>query len=477
METDEKNQLTSLSTKPENRATYTRVGQFSSSTVKIFVVDPQITYHKVIGKGKLECLAGTTIQQNKNDGQSINAYGFVTDEQIKDIKSAASFIVNSTIASVYKYNAIYGRLNYNLKDKYIVSLNTRRDGSSRFGPESRFHGFYSTGLAWLFSEENIIKNNFKWLSFGKVKASYGTSGNDQIGDYTYMNLYAPTTPQNPYQGSGNVSIAVTAIPNPRLQWEETKKLSVGLDLGFLKDRVLLTANYGRNRSSNELVPYGLPTIAGFTQVYVNFPATVQNTSYEFTMSTINLVGKKIKWTSIFNLTCLRNKLLSFPGLATSSSASSLVIGQPINIIKVFHFLGVDPATGIYSFADSRGKTTLNPVFSTDRTVLINTMPEFDGGLQNNFTYGNFQLDVLFQFVKQPHANSSNVFGISLPPGYVATNQPVGIIDRWQKPGDQALIQRYNSNFGLYSQWSNAISSSDASYIDASYIRLKSMSIS
>src|SRR5207249_3364642 len=143
---------------------------------------------RTIKQGKLEVLVGASIQQNNSSRQRETGSGYNSDAVMKNLSSAATFTTSSG-SSVYKYNALFGNLNYNWKDKYIINLNARRDGSSRFGALSQFHNFGSIAGAWIFSNESFIKNHASFLSFGKLKGSYGSTGNDQIGDYQFLNLY------------------------------------------------------------------------------------------------------------------------------------------------------------------------------------------------------------------------------------------------------------------------------------------------
>jgi TonB-linked SusC/RagA family outer membrane protein len=475
--TDEFSTNRVLSVSPNNRANYntTRNAFYSNGAVKVFNIEPQLNYQKAILQGVFDLLFGVTIQQQKSNGQNLTGTGFATDD-LDDMQSATTLKVNSIVDAVYKYNAVFGRLNYTWKDKYIFNFTARRDGSSRFGPENRFHNFASMAGAWIFSEEGFLKKNSKLLSFGKIKASYGTTGNDQIGDYTFLDTYVSNNGTVPFQGAS--SIQTNRIANPYLQWEETKKLSVGLDLGFFNDRMVVSGIYGRNRSSNLLMPYTLPIITGFTSVVSNFPATIQNTSWEISLTSTNFKGKAIHWTTSLNLTIPRNKLIAFPNLKQSSYASSLVIGKPITMDKVYVYLGVNPALGIYQYAAANGGITSNPSKSVDSTVFINVDPKFYGGLNNTFRYKRFEVAVLFQFFNQV-GNNAYQFGMgTLPPGYSIANQPVSVIDRWQKPHQVTSVQRYSANStSALNAYLQRISGSNAAYVDASYARLENISIS
>jgi len=454
---------------PENRSISESSALNLNNNINSWIIEPQLNYIKPIGNGKLDVLLGSTFEQNNSEGQDIGSYGYSSDQELGNLAAASGIYINNFIGSVYKYNALFGRLNYNWNDEYLIDLTARRDGSSRFGTANEFHDFGAAGIGWIFTKESIFQNSIPFLSFGKLRASYGTTGNDQIGDYKYLSLYNPTRAGVPYQGI--TGLAPSGLSNPNLQWELTRKLELALETGFFKDRILLSASYSRDRSSNELLGYNLPLITGFGSITSNFPATVQNISWEFNLNTTNVKSDDFSWTSNINLTLPQNKLIAFPDLATSSYANQLMIGQPISIQKAFQFEGVDPATGQYMFTSASDK--FNPSYATDRRVLINLLPKFYGGFQNSFSYKSFRLDFLFQFVKQTGLNDLFVEGI---PGTSNSNQFVYVLNRWQKAGDIKPIQAYSSDYGNATQYYDAASST-AAYSDASYIRLKNLSFS
>lgn len=475
LQTNETKIFPLLSTKPELRVSSFRYTLFGNNNLNSWIVEPQLEYKRIIGNGKLDVLVGTTIRQLNSQGLQIYGLGYASDYVMKDLSQASSIVFNSSVNLVYKYNAAFGRINYTLQDKYIIDLTARRDGSSRFGNKNQFHNFGAVGVAWVFGREQAFSRLFKFISFGKLRGSYGTTGNDEIGDYQFLNLYNPTSASVAYQGA--VGLAPNGLPNPYLAWEQTRKLQVGMELGILKDRVIADVGYFYNRSSNQLLQYALPIITGNTGITENFPAVIQNSGWEISLATENIKSKSFTWSSIITLTIPENKLISFPNLSTSSLATQLVIGRPITIVKAYHFLGVDPNTGIYQFADLHGNPTSTPNSPKDQTAIIDMSPKFYGGCQNTFRYKGVALSFFAQFVKQ--LGSGYTFG-NLPGYFDNTrsngNQPTSVLRRWQKPGDITFIQKYNSNLSLGSQVSNA-RVSDASYADATYIRLKNLSIS
>jgi TonB-dependent starch-binding outer membrane protein SusC len=459
--------------RPESRATAKRSATFTNSNINSWIIEPQLNYDRKLDKLNLGIVVGSTFQEKTGDGKSMFGSGQNSDAVLRDIRSATSIIITSSDISEYKYNALFGRLSAAYFDKYIFSLTARRDGSSRFGSNNQLHNFYSIGAGWIFSNEKVFGTQ-SILSFGKIKGSYGTSGNDQIGDYAFMNLYSPYTDNVGTAYQTVSALEPNGLPNPYLQWEETKKLQLGINLGFLEDRILVTADYVMNKSSNQLLYYSLPILTGFPGVLTNFPATVQNKALEFSLIASPLKRKNFSWTTSLNFTLPKNKLTSFPDLETSTYNSLLLVGQPVSIKQVYELIRVNPNTGIYEFGNGKNEITTQPDTSlTSAYVLINTDPKIYGGFQNTITYKSFEFDFFFQFVKQVGTNY--LFGQYIP-GAPNTNQPTYLLNRWQKPGDITGIRAFTRDFSNGNNY-GAANQSDKAYSDASYVRLKNISIS
>ncbi len=437
---------------------------FSNWSSASWIVEPQIEYKQAIGKGVLSAIVGVTLQQNTSDFLNLNAWGFTSDALLNNPQAAQSLDANVKNTE-YRYNALFGRINYNLKDKYIINVTGRRDGSSRFGPGRQFANFAAVGAAWIFSEEEFIKKQFTFLSFGKLRASYGSTGSDQIGDYQFFDLYDAT--RFPY--SGSTATAPTSLFNPDYGWEINKKFEVNLDLGFVDDRILLSMAYFRNTSSNQLIGRPLPSITGFNVITSNFPAKVLNRGLEISLNTVIINKKDFQWTSDFNISFPYNELLEFPNIENTSYRYWYVVGEPLSVVNAYHYTGVDPETGLHTFEDVNGDGILSP--TDDYQALTNTQPKFYGGFANKFTYKGFELDVFFQFVKQ----NGGIYLYDAPGKFV--NQSVEVLDRWQNPGDKTNTQKFTQGFGDAFLAFYYLQGSDARVIDASYIRLKNVSIS
>lgn len=441
----------------------------NNTTRRSWIVEPQLNWQRTWGAASLNVLMGATFQQQKAQQLIQSGRGFSSNILIHDLSAANTTSILGDNASQYNYQAFFGRLNFNWKDKYIVNLTGRRDGSSRFGSGRQFGDFGAIGAAWLFSEENFLKNN-SILSFGKLRASYGTTGSDNVGNYKFLDTYSTTS--NNYDGISGLNPA--GLFNPIFGWEENKKMEAALELGFLKDRIFLSAAWYNNRSSNQLIDVPLPTTTGFNGINANFDATVENKGLEFNLRSVNIQKDKFKWSTTFTISANRNKLVKFDGLEGSTFANRLEIGQPLSILKLYHLMGVDPDTGVYQFEDFNNDGTIsNP---EDRQVLKDLTPKFFGGLGNTLSYRNLQLDFFFQFKKQ---EGENFIPFSAKPGLTNTNQRVSVFNRWQQPGDTGPTQIYSQSSVANRDANTAFNNyrnSDATVTDASFIRLRNVSL-
>jgi len=432
-----------------------------------WIIEPQLNWSKSIGKHAFNALAGGTFQSQKSSQLVQIGTGFTSNSLITNIGSASTIATRVSNETAYKYEAFFTRLNYVFNEKYIVNLTGRRDGSSRFGPNKQFANFGAVGMAWLFSKEKIFSPN-SMLSFGKLRASYGSTGSDQIGDYQYLDTY--TTSGVKY--GNTIGLQPSRLFNPDFGWETNKKFEVALEIGFLEDRLFLTSSYYDNRSSNQLTGIPLPGTTGFTSIQGNLDATVQNTGLEFTLRTVNVQKINWNWITNLNLTFADTKLLEFPHLESSTFANTFVIGEPLNIKKVYNYTGVNTQTGLYDFQDVNNDGLLTT--KEDKKTIVNLSPDYFGGLQNSVSYKNWKVDFLFQFVKQKNYNASSYFVIPGSEG----NQLSAAVNHWQKPSDTAPYQMYTTgvNDPAYTAYSNYFDS-DGAISDASYIRLKNISLS
>ncbi len=459
-----------ISAEPPYYGMTTGTSTFATNNIKTWIVEPQIEYQLHMGVQHFSALVGTTFQQSVQQGQTLYGTGYTNDGLLENIAGASDITVIESHYTQYRYDAFFGRLNYDWQSKYLVNLTGRRDGSSRFGPGKQFANFGAVGLGWIFSKEAFINQNLSFLSFGKIRGSYGITGNDQIGDYQYLSTYNATS--YPYQQSAGLYPA--QLSNPDYSWETNKKSELAIELGFLKDRILFSLSGYRNISSNQLVGYSLPLITGFSSVVANLPATVLNSGTEWELQTINMNGKKFTWTSSINLTIPHNKLLSYPNLAGSPYANFYVVGKSLYTKQLYHSTGVNPQTGVYTFQDVDNDGQIS--YPNDLTSYKQIAKSYYGGFQNNFSFKGWQLNIFFQFVKQTGFNYQST--TYLAPGMIS-NQPVLVLNRWQNKGDQSPVQKFTQDAGsdAYTQYINESYLGDNTIVDASFIRLKNLALS
>lgn len=436
-----------------------------------WIVEPQLEYNSFISKGKLNVLIGGSSQYTVTDGILMQGSNYTSDILLKSITAAPTKTASENYGE-YKYAAIFSRINYNWKNKYILNLNARRDGSSRFGSGNQFGNFASAGAAWIFTEEPWMQGN-RFLNFGKLRASYGTTGSDAVGDYQYLTRWSSTL-NTTY--AGLASLIPTQHANPNFQWQVNKKLEMALDLGLFKDRLITEVAFYQNRCSNQLVSIVLPVYTGFNNVTGNWPAVVQNRGWEISISGKLVETKNFSWSLNFNIAVNRNKLLAYPGFSTSRDAARLEIGKSVNIVKLLHSTGVDSQTGLYTFQDKNKDGVIN----RDATSPLNDLytfdpsPKYSGGLGTSISYKNFQLSAWFNYVKQIGQNGlSGIKAGTFSSGL--GNVPVSLLSRWQNPGDIAHVAKFTA-FASDVSYNYFASSSDGTYTDASYLRLTNISI-
>ncbi|MDM1457303.1 SusC/RagA family TonB-linked outer membrane protein [Myroides odoratimimus] len=434
---------------------------------KSYILEPQLNYVFNLEKLSVNSLVGLTYQESNTGALYIVGSNFQTNDFISNISAAKTKTIMQSANLQYKYVAVFGRLNMNYDSKYILNLTARRDGSSRFGDSHKFGNFAAIGAAWVFSKEHFLKNS-SWLSFGKLRASYGTSGNDNIGDYQYLDTYT----LNPNNYNDITGLVPSRLYNPDFSWEKTKKLEAALEVALFNDRLQFELAYYRNRSSNQLVGIPLPATTGFASIQDNLPATVENKGWEFSFNSENIKTKDFSWTTSFNISFPKNTLLSFPNLEASTYADHFIVGKSTSVRKLYNFEGIDPLTGQYTFTDYNNDGKITSGFDKHNIQEIKT--QYHGGIQNTLSYKNFSLDFLFQFVKQTNYNFN--YDITVPGSIY--NQPIEILNSWSPTNP-------NSQYGYFSSGYNSVmlnninlfKSSNMTVGDASYIRLKNVSIS
>ncbi|WP_168208704.1 SusC/RagA family TonB-linked outer membrane protein [Chitinophaga sp. XS-30] len=430
----------------------------------LWIVEPQISYRKELWVGTLDALIGTTFQSGMESRILSTGSGFSTDALIDNIAAATTKGIGEDTRTDYRFNSIYGRIGYNVNSKYVLNLTGRRDGSSRFGPRKKFGNFGAVGAAWIFSNERWVNSSFTWLSYGKLRGSYGIAGSDKLDDYKYMSTYSGITSNLTYQGISGIT--ATQHTNPNYSWEAVKKLELAIELGLLDDKYQVSASWYRHRTNNQLVGYSLPDFTGFSVVQANLPATIQNRGLELELNMTPVEKRNFKWQVSTNVSFPKNKLVSYPGIETSSYADTYAVGYPLSMQYTYDYTGIDPQTKLYTFRDINkdGNITLD----ADRIPTFIGQRAF-GGVSNSLSYRNWKLNIMVSFANQ---QALNFYFNTMPGAYLAgkSNQPRSVLN-------DPNLQPYSQSFsGEIFKGNRLFDQSNAKIGDASYVRLKNISL-
>lgn len=451
---------------PPLRASRVNGATFSESSFRNWVFEPQLNWQFHSNRLKIDALLGSTFLDQEHKAEAFVAEDFPVDALLKNPRAAAHVSPANFTHAIYRYSSVFARVNFNWRSRYIMNVTGRRDGSSRFGPGRQFANFGAVGLGWVASNEPFFQSLDHLVTHLKVRTSYGLTGNDQIADYQYLDTY---TPSDPY---GDVSTLLPArLSNPDFAWETNEKFEVAIDFSLWKNRLAGVVSYYHNLSDNQLVGTPLPPTSGFSSTQSNFDAVVLNSGWEFMLTFQKIGGADFGWKSSVNLTIPRNELLEFPGIERSPQFSrTLIVGEPLNIRKLYHNEGVDVQTGLYNFRDYNDDGILD---YEDRRIVGHLMPEYYGGFQNVFSYHGFELSLLLQFSKRDAISPAALMG---PPGG-ANNQTTAALQRWRREGEISSYQKYTAIGAGVNLYSTFYQNSDQSMVDGSFIRLKNVSLS
>ncbi|MEQ9437897.1 MAG: TonB-dependent receptor [Cyclobacteriaceae bacterium] len=406
-----------------------------------------LNYQKTFGNGHtVTGLLGYSVQHETNRRTDFNGNDF-PDDDVKTFNAAAR-ITGSTGMEEWGLISYLARLNYSYKDKYLLTTTLRRDGSSRFGEDNRWGNFPSVALGWLLSEESFMQD-VDWLDELKLRASYGRSGNFQIGNYTYMSEIASS---NYVLGGGLVGGRImNSLGNPILGWEKMREINLGMNIGLWRNRLFLTVELYKRNTEDLLLNAELPRSSGFSEAIENH-GDVQNKGVELSISSSNIVSENFSWTTDFNISFNRNKVLELGSTNTPILAGSSYEGNPTNITMVgkplgmfygFVFDGIyqnedeierDPSfpgavPGNMRVKDINGNGVINDV--EDFAIIGNPYPDFIWGITNNLTYRNFDLRVSATSQVGGSRISSNQFTTHLLDGLFNVSRDLN--DRWRSP--------------------------------------------
>lgn len=430
--------------------------------------------HNVSGIFGLEYVSET------REGLSGAGIGFPTF-QFRTIQSAATPESITGFWTGYKRAGAFISGSYDYKKKYLATITARYDGSSRFGENNRYGLFPSIRVGWNIVEESFLQNS-EAVSDLKLRASYGKTGNDQIGNFAARGLYG---------GGGNYAgqagIRPTSLANLDLGWESNVTFNLGIDYGFLSNRITGSLDVFDRRTKDLLLDQPILWTNGFGTI-ANNVGELQNKGIEFEVSTINIDKGGFRWNTSFNFTYIKNQIISlYDGLQFLPANPGLAVGQPVGNPAndqvsapgawfVAEYAGVNPATGRPMWYDINGNITYQPL-AADRQYNGSNLATTFGGLNNTFTYKGFELTAFFTYEYGAIVSDGQYNFLRENGTRLALNGLSVVNDRkWLAPGDITDIPRDVTTNGGNEARGVGRNSGSASLLKADFIRLTQMTV-
>jgi TonB-linked SusC/RagA family outer membrane protein len=420
-------------------------GSVNSNWNTNFLTFHTLNYARTFNKHSLTALAGTEYRSDINEGIGASAEGFPTPD-FRTVNSAATPLGASGFWTGNKIFSIFGRVGYEFDRRYSVTFSVRRDGSSRFGSNNRFATFPSVQAGWNVTNEKFMERSSKWLSNLKIRYSWGQSGNDQIGNFDALGLFGGGRQYNNTPG-----IFYSQLASPTLRWESRTENNIGLDLGLFKDRITASVDLYRRVNSGLLLNRSLYLTTGFSSFTDNVGEVV-NEGVEANIG-IKFIDKGFKWRTNFIFAYNKNFISKlYDGLEVLPGNNAIRVGAPLGSFFVANYAGVNPATGRAMWFKADGSLTYNPLIPADQRLSGQTIPVYNGGLENVFSHKNWELSLFFNYEYGRTVSDGQVNFMSEIGGR-AFNGLKEIYDiRWRTPGQITSVPRpFNGNTDFASQ--------------------------
>ena len=356
-----------------------------------------LKYNQSFGKHNIDAMVGYSWQYFYSEGQTTKAYGFLSDNfkwyslaAAQTVESVSSYAESNTLISMY------GRINYNYADKYLLTATVRRDGSSRFGSGNKWGIFPSVAASWRISQEDFFQNDI--MSDLKLRASFGLTGSQEIGNYNSLSTLGASTNGYLVGGEKITIVLPQQYTNPDLKWEQTAQTDIGIDFGFLNGKIRGSIDYYYKKTTDLLLSVAVPSPSLITTQIANV-GTVTNQGIELDLSFDLMRTKNFAWDANLNLSHNKNEVVSLSngqwtgdnmqvapcqGQGLSGTYAQLIMpGQPIGTFYGKRFIGV--VDGVEQFANDG-----------EPEVIGCAQPDLTFGLGTNLQYKNWTLSLNFR---------------------------------------------------------------------------------
>lgn len=429
------------------------------------------SYWAVNGQNALDATLGMSFQTSQTKVSYTEGRDFPSDAY-RYIASAAKKTDGNSSQTDFRFLSYFARANYKLADKYLLGVSARVDGSSRFGAESRYGFFPAVSAGWVLSDEAFMKK-INAISFMKLRASYGITGNAEIGNFPQLGLFTGDAGYNGLPGQ-----RPSQLSNPNLSWETTNQADIGLDFGFFKNRINGEIDYYIKNTSGLLLNVNVPATTGFLTQVQNI-GKLENKGWEFVLNTNNLDGA-FEWNTSLNLAINENKITDLNGQIIEGGLSNMsraVEGQPLGVFFTAEYAGVDPANGnalwYKNTVNADGtidRTTTSTYSQAQRVVMGSPLPKLLGGVTNTFRYKGLELSVFFN---GQYGNKVNFYGVgrfSSANGRFEDNQTVDQLNAWTPTNTDTDVPQAR----LF--YNNGAQASSRFIQDGSYLRLRTATL-
>ncbi|WP_026473327.1 SusC/RagA family TonB-linked outer membrane protein [Alkaliflexus imshenetskii] len=437
-----------------------------------YVLTQNLNYRKSFLEDRLylDAIAVFEYQKNTRDRTYTEVHDFPSDVT-RTLDAGAKVVAGWTSWTGNTLESTLGRVNLSWEDKYLLGFSMRRDGSSRFPKEGRYGYFPSLSAGWNVAEENFFSDlPLDFVSMFKLRASYGKTGNQGgIADFGYLQTFQAGQNYNDRSG-----LALARLGNPNLKWESTEQVDLGLELGFLRNRIMFELDYYKKKTEDLLINRPIPATAGFNTRLENI-GNMEGTGLDIALKTNNMRGV-FTWNTTLTLSTYKNEITKLyeDQPINGSFVTRHEVGQPLGAFFVIKALGVDPQTGDMLYEDLDENGIIN---SDDRQFMGSPLPKVYGGLVNEFSFKGFDLSLFFQGSFGHKLYKLHEEGIgggaSLGANATATNVFQDIYDdRWTTPGQNAKQPRVIAG----TQGTFNTQRSSRFLEDASYVRLKNITL-
>ena len=417
-------------------------------------------------KYDLEIVGGMSFEESARKRQYVAGIRFASDD-LQTVESASEITEGISSRTKYNFLSYFGRSTFSIANKYLFKASIRYDGSSRFATANRYGIFPAGSVGWVISEEDFLKGN-SVVNYLKLRSSIGVTGNAGIDNFASLGLskgaaYNKNPAITPYQ-----------LPSKDLKWEKTTQMDVGLDFGFLDNRISGEIDYYEKNTNDLLLNEPLAGTSGWSTLTKNV-GSMKNKGFEFVLNTTNIKNENLTWKTSLNLSTLKNEVTNLPSGDIVDKQNIVRKGEAISSFYLVEYAGVDPANGDALFYlntknpdGTLNKTKTNDYSQAQRIITGNPFPKLTGGITNTLYYKNIDFSFTFQgewgsslYNEAGKFQSSNATDLD--------NQTVDQLTRWQKPGDITMVPQ--------ARWDTNGNQASTRYLEKSdFIRLRNLSL-